>query len=41
LPGILIGSWISTRVPEFGLRYVLAVVLIMVGSKLALDVLAG
>jgi uncharacterized protein len=41
LPGILIGSWISARVPEFGLRYVLAVVLMIVGSKLAFDILIG
>jgi hypothetical protein len=41
LPGILIGSWISARVPEFGLRYALAIVLIIVGSRLALDVFVG
>jgi uncharacterized membrane protein YfcA len=29
LPGILIGSWISTRIPEFFLRYILAGVLIV------------
>ncbi len=37
-PGILVGSLISTRVPDTALRYVLAAVLIVVGGKLALDV---
>jgi uncharacterized protein len=37
-PGIFVGSSIATRVPDTALRYVLATVLIIVGSKLALDV---
>jgi uncharacterized protein len=37
-PGILVGSLISTRVPDTALRYVLAAVLIVVGGKLALEV---
>jgi uncharacterized membrane protein YfcA len=35
LPGIFVGSSISARVPDTALRYVLAAVLIIVGSKLA------
>ena len=34
IPGILIGSWLSPRMPENGLRPALAVVLILVGAKL-------
>jgi uncharacterized protein len=37
-PGIFLGSSISARVPDVTLRYVLATVLIVVGSKLALDI---
>ena len=40
LPGIFVGSSISARVPDAALRYVLAAVLIVVGSKLAIDVSA-
>ena len=38
LPGVIVGSSISARVPDLALRYVLAAVLIVVGGKLALDV---
>ena len=37
-PGIFVGSSISARVPDVALRYVLAVVLIVVVGKLALDI---
>jgi uncharacterized protein len=37
LPGIFVGSSISARIPDRALRYVLAAVLIIVGSKLAVD----
>jgi uncharacterized membrane protein YfcA len=37
LPGIFVGSSISTRIPDQALRYILAAVLIIVGSKLAID----
>jgi len=37
-PGIFIGSTISARVPDVLLRYALAVVLIIVGAKLAFDI---
>jgi len=37
-PGIFVGSSISARVPDTALRYVLATVLLIVGSKLAVDV---
>ena len=40
LPGIFVGSSISARVPDTALRYVLAAVLIVVGSKLAVDLFA-
>ena len=40
LPGIFVGSSISARVPDTPLRYVLAAVLIVVGSKLAIDLAA-
>ena len=40
LPGIFLGSIISARVPDLALRYVLAAVLIIVGARLALDVVA-
>jgi uncharacterized membrane protein YfcA len=36
-PGIFVGSSISARVPDTALRYVLAAVLIIAGSKLAID----
>ena len=38
LPGIFVGSSISARVPDTALRYLLAVALIVVGSKLIVDV---
>ena len=34
LPGIVIGSYFATRVPETALRLLLAVTLILVASKL-------
>jgi uncharacterized membrane protein YfcA len=34
LPGIVVGSYVSTRVPDVVLRFVLAATLILVGSKL-------
>jgi uncharacterized membrane protein YfcA len=34
IPGILIGSYLAPRLPETGLRPVLAVVLAIVGGKL-------
>ena len=37
-PGIFVGSWASSRVPDVALRYVLAGVLIIVGARLALNV---
>jgi uncharacterized protein len=37
-PGILIGSWVSFRAPDVALRYILAGVLIIVGTRLALDI---
>ena len=37
LPGIFVGSSVSPRVPDLGLRYILAAVLITVGTKLMLD----
>ncbi|HEY2136596.1 MAG TPA: sulfite exporter TauE/SafE family protein [Xanthobacteraceae bacterium] len=37
LPGIFVGSLVSTRVPDVALRYVLAAVLLIVGAKLTLD----
>ena len=37
LPGIFVGSSISARVPDTALRYVLATVLMIAGSKLAVD----
>jgi|SRR5271166_76918 len=37
-PGIFVGSSIAARVPDTALRYVLATVLVIVGSKLAVDV---
>jgi uncharacterized membrane protein YfcA len=40
LPGIFGGSLISARVPDVGLRYVLAATLIIVGAKLAFDILS-
>jgi hypothetical protein len=36
IPGIVLGSYLSVRVPEFVLRSVLAAVLILVGGKLVL-----
>jgi uncharacterized protein len=38
LPGIFIGSSISTRVSDVALRYVVAAALILVGGKLAIDI---
>jgi uncharacterized membrane protein YfcA len=37
LPGIFIGSYCATRVPEMALRLVLAATLIVVAGKLAVD----
>ncbi len=37
LPGIFVGSYLTTRVPETALRLILAVTLILVASKLAYD----
>jgi len=37
LPGVFVGASISARVPDTALRYALAAVLIIVGSKLAVD----
>ena len=37
-PGIFVGSWLSARVPDVALRYVLAGVLIVVGTRLALNI---
>jgi uncharacterized membrane protein YfcA len=37
-PGIFVGSWASSRVPDVALRYVLAGVLIIVGTRLALTI---
>jgi uncharacterized membrane protein YfcA len=37
LPGIVVGSYLAVRVPEKALRLVLAVTLIVVASKLAID----
>lgn len=37
-PGILVGSWVSSRVPDVALRYILAGVLIIVGARLALNI---
>ena len=37
-PGIFVGSWVSSRVPDVALRYVLAGVLIVVGTRLALNI---
>ena len=34
IPGIIIGSWLATRMPEAVLRQVLAAVLIVVGAKI-------
>jgi uncharacterized membrane protein YfcA len=39
-PGIFVGSSIASRVPDLLLRYVLAVVLVVVGARLALDISA-
>jgi uncharacterized membrane protein YfcA len=38
LPGICIGGSISARIPDVLLRYALAAALIVVGTKLALDI---
>jgi uncharacterized membrane protein YfcA len=38
IPGIFVGSSIAARIPDAALRYMLAAVLIVVGSKLAIDV---
>jgi uncharacterized membrane protein YfcA len=34
IPGILIGSWLAPRLPEYGLRPALASVLTLVGANL-------
>lgn len=34
LPGIILGSYFTSRVPERGLRSLLAAVLVLVGGKL-------
>jgi uncharacterized membrane protein YfcA len=34
IPGIAIGSWLGPKMPEFGLRTILAVVLMAVGARL-------
>ncbi len=36
IPGILIGSWLAPRMPDFWLRMALAVVLLIVGGRLIL-----
>lgn len=36
LPGIVVGSYLSSRVPDAVLRAVLAITLLVVGGKLAL-----
>jgi uncharacterized membrane protein YfcA len=38
IPGIFVGSSIAARIPDAALRYILAAVLVIVGSKLAIDV---
>jgi uncharacterized membrane protein YfcA len=40
LPGIFVGSSISARIPDTALRYLLAAVLTVAGSKLAVDLSA-
>ena len=37
-PGIFVGSSISARIPDVALRYALAAVLIIVGTKLTFDI---
>jgi uncharacterized protein len=39
VPGILVGSYMAIRIPERALRVVLAVVLVVVAAKLAIDLL--
>ena len=39
VPGILLGSYMAIRIPERALRVVLAVVLVMVATKLAIGLL--
>jgi uncharacterized protein len=41
IPGILLGSYAAARMPERILRVVLAVVLVMVATKMSLDLLAA
>jgi uncharacterized membrane protein YfcA len=36
IPGILIGSWLSPRMPDFWLRMALAIVLLIVGGRLVI-----
>jgi len=38
IPGILIGSYAAVRIPEMALRLVLAGTLIVVATKLAVDI---
>ena len=38
IPGILIGSQAAARIPETALRIVLAITLMVVATKLSLDV---
>jgi hypothetical protein len=37
-PGIVVGSWVSSRARDVTLRYILAGVLIIVGTRLAFDI---
>jgi uncharacterized protein len=37
-PGVFVGSWVSPRLPDIALRYVLAAMLILVGARLLLGV---
>jgi uncharacterized membrane protein YfcA len=37
IPGVFAGSSLSARIPDIGLRYVLALVLFLVGAKFAMD----
>ena len=36
IPGIILGSWIAARVPDFVLRPILALTLVVVGVRLAM-----
>src|SRR5262249_23109017 len=37
LPGVLVGSYVCLRAPDHALRLVLAIILIILGTKLAFD----